>query len=95
MFMHVFAFRWKAGSNEAQKERAAREIVQLKAKIPQVLEVHVGNNTSARGQDYAFCGVMNFDSKADFETYNEHPTHQALLAWLGPLIEPLELDFEV
>ena len=94
MFIHVFAFRWKPGATDAQKQRAAIEIRNLKGQIPQVLEVHVGSNTSVRGQDYAFGGVMKFHSKSDFEAYAEHPAHQALLAWLGPIIEPLELDFE-
>jgi hypothetical protein len=26
-------------------------------------------------------------------TYVKHPQHQALLKWLKPLIEPVELDF--
>ena len=93
MFIHIFAFRWKPIATDAQKQRAAQDIRQLKQHIPQVLEVYVGTNTSVRGQDYTFGGVMKFSSKADYETYAIHPEHLALLAWLGPLIDPLELDF--
>lgn len=94
MFIHVFAFRWKPGTTEAQKQRAAECIRNLKAKIPQILEVNVGDNTSARGDGYAFGGVMKFASKADYEIYAEHPVHADLLVWLLPIIDPLELDFE-
>lgn len=94
MFIHVFAFRWKPGVIDAQKQRAATEIRRLKEQIAEILEVHVGTNTSVRGQDYAFGGVMKFQSRSDFETYADHPAHQALLSWLGLLIDPLELDFE-
>jgi hypothetical protein len=94
MFIHIFAFRWKPVATDAQKQRAATDICDLKQHIPQVLEVHVGNNVSARAQDYAFGGVMKFNTHADYETYAGHPAHLALLAWLGPLIDPLELDFE-
>ncbi len=94
MFIHIFAFRWKPTATDAHKQQAAEEIRALKQKIPQVLEVHVGINTSVRGQDYTFGGVMKFQSSADYGTYADHPAHLALLAWLQPLIDPLELDFE-
>ena len=38
-------------------------------------------------------GVMKFPDKATMETYNAHPVHQALLKWLLPLIDPIEVDF--
>jgi hypothetical protein len=37
---------------------------------------------------------MKFPDRAAFESYNVHPVHQALVAWLMPLIEPLEVDFQ-
>lgn len=94
MFIHIFAFRWKPVATDVQKQRAAQEIPDLKHQIPQMLEVHVGNNISVRGHDYTFGGVMKFESKADYETYAGHPAHLVLLGWLGPLIDPLELDFD-
>jgi hypothetical protein len=38
---------------------------------------------------------MKFADRAVFDAYNEHPVHQKLLAWLMPLIDPLEVDYEV
>ena len=94
MFIHVFAFRWKPETTDAQKERVARDIKALPASIPDVLECYVGTNVSPRGQDYAFGGVMKFADEARFEAYLVHPAHQALLGWLLPLIDALELDLE-
>lgn len=37
---------------------------------------------------------MKFESREALEAYSPHPIHQELLAWLMPLIEPLEVDFE-
>jgi len=37
---------------------------------------------------------MTFTDKAAAEAYTTHPMHQALLKWLRPLIDPVELDFE-
>lgn len=93
MYIHVFAFRWKPGTADTQKERAATEIRKFQGQIDGLLETYVGTNESPRGQGHEFGGVMKFTDKAAFEAYNPHPSHQALLSWLLPLIEPLELDF--
>ena len=37
---------------------------------------------------------MTFTDKAAADAYTTHPMHQALLQWLRPLIDPVELDFE-
>ncbi len=95
MVLHTFAFRWKAGVTEEQKLRAQREIRVLQGQIPGLLETHVGFNFSPRGQGYEFGGVMKFTDRAALEAYGPSPVHQKLLEWLVPLIEPIEVDFEV
>lgn len=94
MFIHVFGFRWKEHATDADKQRAARDIRAFLGMIPGLLEVHVGENLSPRGQGYAFAGVMKFRDRAACDAYATHPAHLALLKWLVPLIEPVELDFE-
>jgi hypothetical protein len=89
----MFAFRFKAGVTEEQKERIVAEIRRLKSEIPQVLEAWVGRNDSPRGQGYELGGVMKFSDKAACDAYGAHPAHQKLLSWLLPLIEPVEVDF--
>jgi len=89
---HVFAFQWKPGTSDAQKERAAKEIAAFQGVIPGLLQTHVGSNLSPRGKGYTFGGIMQFKDKAALEAYVQHPAHQALLAWLVPLIDAIELD---
>jgi len=89
---HVFAFQWKPGTSEAQIERAKREIAAFQGVIPGLLQTHVGPNISPRGKGYTFGGVMQFKDKASLDAYVQHPSHQALLAWLVPLIDAIELD---
>jgi hypothetical protein len=91
----MFAFRFKAGVTEEQKEHIVAEIQKLKNEIPEVLEGWVGRNDSPRGQGYELGGVMKFSDKAACETYGAHPVHQKLLEWLMPLIVPIEVDFTV
>jgi hypothetical protein len=93
MYFHIFGFRWRPEATEAQKTQAAADIQAFRGVIPGLLEVHVGPNLSPRGQGYSFAGVMRFTGKAACDAYVEHPSHQALLKWLRPLIDPVELDF--
>jgi Stress responsive A/B Barrel Domain len=89
MYIHMFAFRFKPGVTQPQKEKIVAEIRKLKNDIPLVLESWVGMNDSPRGAGYEVGGIMKF---AD-EAYGAHPVHQKLLSWLMPLIEPIEVDF--
>ena len=95
MFIHMFAFRLKPHTTEAQQDRMIREISELKKQIPLVLESFVGKNTSPRGQGFVIGGAMKFADQASLDAYNAHPVHQALLKWLLPIIDPIEVDFPV
>lgn len=89
---HVFAFQWRPGTTEAQKGRALQDIRAFQGVIPGLLETHVGENLSTKGNGYTFGGIMRFTNQAALEAYVLHPAHQALLAWLVPLIVAVELD---
>jgi hypothetical protein len=95
MFIHMFAFRLKPDVTEAQQERMLREIGDLKNHIPLVLESYVGKNISPRGQGFVIGGVMKFADQAALDAYNSHTVHQALLQWLVPLVDAIEVDFPV
>ena len=94
MYLHMFAFRFKAGVTEQQKEHVLAEVQKLKSEIPLILESWVGKNDSPRGKGYELGGAMKFADKAACEAYSDHPVHQKLLTWLRPLIDPIEVDFK-
>jgi hypothetical protein len=94
MFIHIFGFRWKPEATDADKVHARKEILAFRNVIPGLVAVNVGPNLSPRGQGYEFVGLMTFISKEAADAYSDHPAHQALLAWLRPLIDAVELDFE-
>jgi antibiotic biosynthesis monooxygenase (ABM) superfamily enzyme len=89
---HVFAFQWKPGTSEAQKERAKKDIAAFQGVIPGLLQTNIGQNISPRGRGYTFGGIMQFKDEASLNAYFQHPAHQALLVWLVPLIDAVELD---
>jgi hypothetical protein len=94
MFIHIFGFRWRPEATEADIARAEHEIRAFRPVIPGLIEVCVGANLSKRGQGYTFAGFMKFVDKEAADFYLIHPAHMALLRWLAPLIDPVELDFE-
>ena len=89
---HIFAFQWKEGTTEAQKDKARSDIFAFQGKVPGLLQTHVGPNISPRGKGYTFGGMMQFKDEASLNAYFDHPAHQALLVWLKPLIDAVELD---
>ena len=94
MFIHIFGFRWKPEATDADKARAAHDILAFRNHVLGLIDAQVGSNVSPRGRGYAFAGVMRFADRAACDAYTTHPAHLALLEWLVPLIEPVELDFE-
>jgi hypothetical protein len=94
MFVHIFGFRWKPEATDQEKLHAKQEILAFRNVVPGLIEAHVGANLSPRGQGYTFVGMMKFTSRVAFDAYTTHPAHVALLEWLLPLIDPVELDFE-
>ena len=89
---HIFAFQWKADATEELKERARKDIAAFQGVIPGLLQTHVGPNISPRGKGYTFGGIMQFKDEASLNAYFQHPAHLALLKWLVPLIDAVELD---
>ncbi len=76
----------------AQQQQAEQEIRAFQGVIPGLLQTHAGHNLSERGNGYSFGGVMHFQDRAAFKAYEIHPAHLALLTWLVPLIDVVELD---
>ena len=93
-FVHVFTFQWKAGTIEQQQREAEQQIRAFRNIIPGLLKMHVGRNLSPRNGGYTFGGVMYFTDRAAFQEYETHSAHMALLAWLVPLIDAVEIDLE-
>lgn len=95
MIIHTFGFRWKPGVTSAQRAESLTIIRALQGQIPGLLNTWVGENISPRSQGYELGGVMQFSDRSALDAYNSHPAHQKVLAFLRPLIEAIEIDFEV
>ncbi len=94
MVIHAFAFRWRAGVPEAPKAQAIETIRSFKGQIPGLEATYIGINFSPHSLGYELGGVMHFSDRASLAAYNTHPVHQALLDWLVPLVEAIQVDFD-
>lgn len=94
MIIHTFGFRWKPGVTAAQRAESIKIIRALQGQIPGLLQTWVGENISPRSQGYELGGVMQFADRAALDAYGDNPAHQKVLAFLRPLIDAIEIDFE-
>lgn len=88
----TFALNHAHGSPEEEKFlAAARELFA----IPGVLNFQVRRQTSPKNP-HSFGISMNFATKAEFETYLDHPLHQSFVneRWLKEVSDFQESDFE-
>ncbi|HEV2597938.1 Dabb family protein [Sphingopyxis sp.] len=94
MLIHMFAFRWAPQATAEDRDRAIAEIRRFEGEIPGLIEVQVGENLAKRTGGYETGGFMRFSDASALEAYGGHPLHVALLAWLIPLVDPVEVDIE-
>ncbi|WP_292636463.1 Dabb family protein [Novosphingobium sp.] len=92
MYIHIFLFRWKPDATADDCSRATHAIEGFRGEIPGLLEVAVGPNVAVNHGGHGFGGYMKFANAAACAAYADHPLHVALLEWLLPLIEAVELD---
>lgn len=80
MIRHVVLFTWTEDATDEQKAAVAPELRKLPAAIPQIRSYTVGPDAGITPGGHDFAVVADFDSVADFETYRDHPLHQAVIA---------------
>jgi len=86
MIRHIVCWRFLSSAGGAGKEEnlgKARTLLEsLRGKIPEIRSLEVGINltVSDASYDLALCGT--FDSVAALESYQRHPDHLAVVAFL-------------
>jgi len=76
MFVHVVSFRWKDGTTPAQVAGVKESLRALSTAIPEVRTYRFGSDAGvSAGGNFDFTVVAEFDSEADWHTYDTHPEH--------------------
>ncbi|WP_127090988.1 Dabb family protein [Aquabacter cavernae] len=89
MITHVVLLRFPAITPQARIRELTEPFLRLPERIPGLVAVSVGPNTSPEGLDagYRHGLIMRFVTAADRDVYLTHPAHVAVAA---PLVAALE-----
>ncbi|QAY68360.1 Dabb family protein [Paenibacillus protaetiae] len=92
--MVIFNLKHEQGSAEAEKFLADGQAIL--ASIPTVSNFGVFSQTSVKNP-YQYGFSMDFASQADYDFYNEHPSHTGFVKerWELEVTDFLEIDFQL
>lgn len=95
MIRHTVVFKLKHAAG-SQEEKAFLRLAQKLAVISTVKNFECLRQTSKKNQ-FDFGLSMEFDSQADYETYNNHPDHVHFVQnhWMNEVADFMEIDYEV
>ncbi|WP_226659540.1 Dabb family protein [Pseudalkalibacillus hwajinpoensis] len=96
MIEHVVLFKFSDETTLEQKEEGMRRLLEVKDKIPGIVDIQAGNNFSDRSQGFESGLTVRFESKEALEAYGPHPAHQEVVGYLKEIgmSDVLALDFE-
>ena len=92
MVIHMLALRWKPEATAQDQARALVDVQAFQGIIPGLLETVAGINISPRSQGYGFGAMMRFTDQASLDAYQTSALHGALLQWMVPLVEAIDID---
>lgn len=93
---HVVAFKFKSTATPAQIKEVERAFRALQTKVPQIVSLKWGTNSSPEKLNKGFTHgwVLTFKTDKDRDAYLVHPDHKAFGKLVGPLLDDVfVIDF--
>lgn len=75
MIRHIFIGTFKEGISEDVKCKQLADMQAMKENIPGIVRLEVGLSTGWAGIENQIVMTVDFQSRADFDTYMAHPYH--------------------
>lgn len=99
MYKHIVIWKLKEHAKGVGKEENAQKMKErleaLQDRIPEVRTIEVGLNMSASDTAGDIVLYSEFDSRADFEIYRNHPAHGEAVAFVREIMEQrIVADYE-
>ena len=100
MIKHIVFWQledYAEGKSKAENARIIKEGLEaLKDRIPRLRKIEVGiNHPDAPQGNYDVALYCELDSMADLDTYQNHPDHQAVAAYIGKVKKArVAVDYE-
>ncbi len=89
MVEHIVLFKWKAEASAEQVTAAIEGLRGLKALLPEIVDLTVGENFCNRNQGFTHGLVVRFEDRAGLESYGPSDAHQNVVK---NLISPIRAD---
>jgi hypothetical protein len=93
---HVVAFKFKSTATPAQITEVEVAFRALQTKVPQIVSLKWGTNSSPEklNKGFTHSWVLTFKTDKDRDDYLVHPDHQAFGKLVGPLLDDVfVIDF--
>lgn len=74
--LHVVTVQWKADSTPAQQQAAIDGLSKMAVEIPGIRTIWV-KKLKVQPAEFSAVFAIEFENKAAFEAYTNHPAHQA------------------
>jgi hypothetical protein len=96
MFRHVVLFTWTREATQEQKQALHSELAKMPAAIDCIRGYRFGPDAGLNPANRDFAVVADFDDKAAYLTYRDHPVHRALVdRFVTPIVaERAGIQFE-
>ena len=94
MIDHLVFIAVKEDASPEDVEDLISSIRGLKASVPGVVDLTVGENFSERSGGYTHGLFVRFESREDLQRYMEHPDHLAVVEKLDRLTTRIVADYE-
>ena len=79
MVTHIVVFYWTAGVSSEQVDRFRQALDLMASEVKAVAAIRHGPDLHFRDGNGDYALVASFSSRADWDTYQSHPAHKALL----------------
>lgn len=89
-------FRWRAGTSPDEVAAVTGGLRGLPAEIPELRDYRVGADAGLVDGNWDFAVVADFDDAAGWQTYNDHPAHQAVAVGIRAMfVERAAVQYEI
>lgn len=86
MNIHIALYRWKESATPEQVHQALKDVEALAPKLPGILDITTGENTSKYSEGYTHVILVRGKDQAAIDAYRNHPGHAKAAA----IIESME-----
>ncbi len=75
MNIHIALYKWKPEVTPEQVNQVLQDIESLASKIPGILDITTGQNTSKYSEGYTHVILVRGKNQAAIDAYRNHPDH--------------------